>query len=78
MPRMAIVEAENAVGTSVSIEIRTSNSEKEIEASEFSRRYASGEEFDLSFASYIQYKLVLTAKSGCGTPRVKSVDVIFE
>ena len=77
-PAYAVWEADNGPVTSVSIQIRCANSEAELAAAEWSRRYGHSEKFDKCDGSLMQYRLILTAKSGCGTPRVKSVDVVFE
>ena len=78
IPSYAEWDAENGIRTSVTIEVRSADTEEVLKAAQWSRRYTSGESFGESFGKYLQYRLVLTAKSGCGTPRVKAVRVIFK
>ena len=79
LPSYAEWDAENGIRTSVTIEMRTGNTEEELKAAPWTRRYENKEEFDgIKFGKLIQYRLVLTAKSGCGTPRVSSVSVYFK
>ncbi len=78
LPKSAIIDAECAKTTSVSIEFRTADTVEKLKDAPYSRKYSSGEKLEAIGGKYMQYRLTLTAKSGCGTPRVKAVDIIFE
>ncbi|MBQ4631411.1 MAG: VCBS repeat-containing protein [Clostridia bacterium] len=73
-------EAENEISTSVHMQLRCSDIENEISHCQWSREYECDEFLDKDklCGKFIQYRLILRAKSGCGTPRVKSVSVEFD
>lgn len=73
-------KAENGVATSVSLLLKTADTREGLEAMDWEVSAENGE--DLSdkklTGKYIQYRLVLTARSGCGTPRVEWVRIHYE
>lgn len=78
-PAYAEWDATNGVRTRVTMQIRSADTEEALASAEWSRRYECGERFDSApSGTLMQYRLVLTAESGCGTPRVTSVRVNFE
>lgn len=77
-PSYADWESTGGIRTSVSIAVRFADTEDELKSAEWSREYSIGEKFDItSDAKYMQYRLNLVAKSGCGTPRITSVSINF-
>ena len=78
IPSYANITAENAIRTSVTIAVRTADTEEALCDAEYSREYVSGEKFDIEKCEFMQYRLTLKAKSGCGTPRVSAVEIVFE
>ena len=61
------------------MEVRTADSEEELETAAWSEPIANGEDVSARQlqGNYIQYKLVLYARNGCGTPRVESISLKF-
>jgi len=70
-------EAELGKVCDVWIELRTAESESEIENAPWSNKFKNGENINIT-GKYIQYRLTLYARNGCGTPRVSSVSLKFE
>ena len=72
-------EATNGVKTWVKMQIRCAETENALEAAPWQGDLENGDSLnDLNLKGYIQYKLELGAKCGCGTPRVSKVTVDFE
>ena len=79
VPKFADWDSTGGIRTSVSMAVRFADTEGALKDAEWSREYASGEHFDVDTnGKYMQYRLNLVAKSGCGTPRVTAVRVHFE
>ncbi len=79
VPVKASWEATNGVKTWVKMQIRCAETEDALEATPWQGDLENGDSLkDLNLKGYIQYKLELGAKCGCGTPRVTEVTIDFE
>ena len=71
-------KAENGPKTWVTMALRCADSAEELERAPWSTSFDSGADIShLALSGYIQYRLELGAKCGCGTPRVTEVTVDF-
>lgn len=71
--------AENGKRTWVKIRLRSAQTLKDLEDAEWSESFDNGADISaLNLTGFVQYKLELGAKCGCGTPRVSEVTVDFE
>ena len=72
-------ESTGGIRTSVKISVRFADTKEELGTKEWSREYDANEEFSaVCRGKYMQYRLNLIAKSGCGTPRITAVRVYFD
>ncbi len=72
-------KAENAQKTWVKVQLRCADSLEALENAEWSESFENGADIsDLNLKGFVQYKLELGAKCGCGSPRVTEVTVDFE
>ncbi len=70
--------AENGPATKVTMQVRCAHSPEALENSPWQGNFESGDTLELlSLHGYMQYRLALTAKCGCGTPRITEVTVDF-
>ncbi len=71
--------AENGKKTWVKIQLRCANTEEALNDAEWSESFENGADISaLNLTGFVQYKLELGARCGCGTPRVSEVTVDFE
>ena len=77
-PTKASWEATLGVKNWVKMQIRCADTAEELEHAPWQGDLSSGDCLcDLNLKGYIQYKLALGAKCGCGTPRITSVTIDF-
>ena len=61
------------------MQVRCADTAEELEKAPWQGDISNGDCLcDLELKGYMQYKLALGAKCGCGTPRITSVTVDFE
>ena len=72
-------EASLGIKNWVRMQVRCAETVEDLENAAWQGEIGNGDCLcDLNLTGYIQYKLALGAKCGCGTPRVTSVTVDFE
>lgn len=71
--------AENKKNTWVKAKLRCAKTPELLEKAEWSSSFENGDDIShLDLKGYIQYRIELGAKCGCGTPRVSEICVDFE
>lgn len=71
--------SETSRSNSVTIQIRCADSLENLYKAEWSDRLDKGEISEYVFQGiYIQYRLILSAKCSCGTPRVSKIEIDFD